>query len=312
VNALLRALDGFWFVRAPATRPAVLRVLLGTYALYYLGRRYSMLMDIARSDPALFRPVGVVYHLRKPVPVAVFRGMLLATYAANAAFILGWRHRHTGPLFGGLLLWVLSYRNSWSMIFHNDNVLVMHALILGLTPSADALSLDGLSRDARRKGAAPGAGTVEHWRYGWPVRLMSAVTALTYFLAGVAKLKGPLGWRWASGEALRAQVAVDGLRKELLGEGASPMAHALYDKPALFGVMGFGSLVLELAAPAALLHRRLSRLWVANAFLMHWGIFAVMGIRFRYQMSGLIFASFFDVERLLDRASRWAAGKEGR
>lgn len=178
------------------------------------------------------------------------------------------------------------------MIYHNDNVAVMHALILGLSPSSDALSLDALL-DASE---AP----EPHWRYGWPVRLMSTVTALTYLLAGVAKVKGPLGWSWAGGESLRAQVAVDGLRKELLGDGASRLAYALYDRLFLFRMVGIGSLVLELAAPATLPHKRLSRLWAANAFLMHWGILLIMGIKFRYQLTGLVFASFFDVERLVD------------
>lgn len=300
MDRLLRVLDSFWFAKASAARPAVLRVLLGVYVLYYVGRRYSMLLEIARSDPSLFKPVGVVSYLEKPVPVKAFRRVLIATLLANLAFILGWRHRYTGPLFAGLLLWVLCYRNSWSMIFHNDNVLVLHALILGFAPSADALSLD-----TRRDDVSAAPDPDGDWRYGWPVRLMSTVTVLTYFLAGVAKVAGPLGRQWANGEALRGQVAVDGLRKELLGKKAAPLAYILYDKLPLFGAMGFGSLVMELAAPVALFHKRLSRFWAANAFLMHWGIFFVMGIKFRYQLSGLIFASFFDVERLI----KWFPGR---
>jgi hypothetical protein len=29
--------------------------------------------------------------------------------------------------------------------------------------------------------------------------------------------------------------------------------------------------------------RRLGQIWAINAFLMHWGIFLLMGIKFRYQ-----------------------------
>nr|MDQ3302145.1 hypothetical protein [Actinomycetota bacterium] len=94
-------------------------------------------------------------------------------------------------------------------------------------------------------------------------------------------------------------IAVDGLRKELLGGKASPLAYALYDRLPLFGVMALGSLVLELVAPAALFHKPLSRLWAVGAWQMHWGIFFIMGIKFRYQQSGLIFASFLPVERVL-------------
>lgn len=291
MNRLSSKLDRFWFEGAPAERPAVLRVLVGLWTLYYLVRRYRMLMEVARTDPALFKPVGVVSGLKKPIPPSAFRALLVATFVANFAFVLGFRHRFTGPLFSGLLLWVLCYRNSWSMIYHNDNATVLHALILGFSASSDALSLDSLL-DASES-------PEPHWRYGWPVKLMSTVTTLTYFLAGVAKVKGPLGWSWAGGESLRGQVAVDGLRKELLGDGASRLAYALYDRASLFRIVGIGSLALELAAPATLLHKRLSRLWATNAYLMHWGILLIMGIKFRYQLSGLIFASFFDAERLV-------------
>jgi len=34
---------------------------------------------------------------------------------------------------------------------------------------------------------------------------------------------------------------------------------------------------------------------------MHWGIYFLMRIKFRYQLLGLIFATFFDLERLFKR-----------
>lgn len=325
MRRLASGLGGYWFAEAPAARLALLRLVIGVYTLYYLGRRYGMLVKIARTDAALFRPVGVVAGLRRPVPVWVFRGILVATLAANLAFVLGLWHRRTGPLFAGLLLWVMCYRNSWSMIYHNDNLLMLHVVILGLTRSADAFSVDTVlgSSDVRHGSAIParewsaqhgaysGPDPEGDWRYGWPIRLMNAVTTLTYLLAGVAKVKGPLGWRWASGETLRRQIGIDGLRKELLGDGAAPLASVLYDKVRMFGAMAAGSLALELGAPAVLADKRLSKLWALGAFSMHWGIYLTMKIKFRYQMSGLVFVSFFELERIVDWiASR--AGKESR
>jgi hypothetical protein len=190
------------------------------------------------------------------------------------------------------------------MIYHNDNALVLHALVMGLSRSSDALSVDALT-------GATGSPDGPDWRYGWPIRLMSTATALTYFVAGMAKVAGPLGWRWAGGDAMRAQVMVDGIRKELLGGQAAPLAYALRDKGLLFGLMGFGSLVLELGAPLALVDRRLSRLWACGTFSLHWGIYMVMGIKFRYQMAGLIFASYFPVERPLEWLGRLASTRKG-
>lgn len=289
------------FPTAPAARPAALRIAIGLYCFWYVAQRYQLFVRIAGSDPILFRPVGVVAPLQRPVPVSVFRAVLAATLLANVAFIVGWKHGASGPAFSTLLLWLLSYRNSWSMIYHNDNALVLHALILGFSPAADALSLDAAS-GYRAAEAIPAEGQDgEDWRYGWPVHLMNMATVLTYFVSGAAKVAGPMGWGWASGEGMRAQVAVDGLRKELLGDGASPLAFALHDKLGLYRILGIGSLAIELGAPLALADRRLGRLGALGAFAMHWGILAVMDIKFRYQLAGLIFVPFFAPERIVRR-----------
>lgn len=286
-------LSAYWFTEAPAKRLALLRILIGAFALYYVGVRYDMFVEIAESESAMFAPVGVAAFLNAPISVGLFMAILIATLAANMAFILGWRHRFTGPLFAGLLMWLLCYRNSWSMIFHSDNAMVMHVLILGLAASADAYSLDALRR-SRKQGAIE---QPPSWRYGWPVRLMCALTVSTYFVAGIAKLASH-GLSWGSGEALRGQVAVDGLRKELLGDTVGALSYALYDQIWLFTLLGVGTLILELGAPLAMAGQRLGKLWAVNVWLMHWGILFIMGITFRYQLAGMIFLSFFNVERL--------------
>ena len=96
----------------------------------------------SRCHRPLFEPAGLAALLSAPVPVRLFQVIMAVMLLANVAFILGWRFQFTGPLFAGLLLWVLCYRNSWSMIYHTDNLLVLQAIVLGLTRSADALSLD--------------------------------------------------------------------------------------------------------------------------------------------------------------------------
>ena len=68
------------------------------------------------------------------------------TIVVNVAFLLGWGFRLSGPAFALLLLGILCYRNSWSMIYHSDNLLILQALVLGWTRAADALSIDELMR----------------------------------------------------------------------------------------------------------------------------------------------------------------------
>ena len=280
-----------WFPAIPATRLAILRILTGLFVLWYAGSRYSMFLGIAAGEEFLFSPVGVVSWMQAPLPVPAFEALLIATLLANVAFVLGWQYRWTGPAFGLLLLVLLCYRNSWSMVYHSDNVLVVHVAILGFVRAADVWSWDAWST-ARRLEEAP-----VHWRYGWPVRLICAATTVGYFLAGLAKVAGDAGWNWASGESLRGQIAADAIRKTLLGESATPLAFLLYEHVWLFAIVGAMSLAVELGAPLAMLSRRAGMFWAVNTFMMHWGIFFIMGITFRYQLSGLVFLSFFPVEK---------------
>jgi hypothetical protein len=284
-------------VRAvPAARTGLVRALVGGYTLVYLGRRRQMFREVTRTDPALFKPVGPVRALRKPLPPPVADALSDATLVSTALFTLGAGHRVTGRLHSALLAWTLSYRNSWSMIYHSDNTMVLHTLVLGATRSADAVSVDALVRG----GDTP----ADHPRYDVPLQVMNAASTAAYLLAGVAKVAGPSGWHGADGAGMRRQVAVDGVRKELFGSEAAPVGAALYRHKHLFTAMAAGSLVLELGAPLAMLDRRLGRAWVAAMFGLHWGIRAVMGITFRYQMSGVSFASWLEVERLLDLVRR--------
>lgn len=276
--------------RVPAARLGTARLLVGGYTAYYLLRRRKMLHDVVRTDRSLFAPVGPVRVLDEPVPPVVADRLNDAAIVSTVLFALGAGHPVTSRVHAALLTWTLSYRNSWSMIFHSDNLLVLHTAALAAGRSADAVSVDAVVR-----GAVP----VPHPRYGWPLELMNATTAAAYLIAGIAKVAGESGWGWARGDGLRRQVAIDGLRKEVFGSRASPVAHALYPHKALFTAMAVVSLLVELGAPLALLDRRLGRLWAIGAFTMHWGILGVMDIRFRYQLSGVGFTSWFDVERAL-------------
>jgi hypothetical protein len=288
-------LERFWFVEAPAARLAWARILIGGFACWYLLDRFRSYLAVGTTPPDLFDPVGVMTLLGAPLPFWVWNALLAGAVVASFLFIAGWCYRVTGPLFAVLFLLVLSYRNSWSMIYHSYALLVLHLIVLALAPAADALSLDSLRRQEQ---GGPKPASLVSWEYGWPIRLLCAVTAATYFLAGVAKVAGPLGWSWGYGEALRSQVAMDAFRKELLGSTPSPLAFQIYDQLALFTASGVGTLLIELGAPLALLGRRLAIAWVLAAFAMHWGVWFIMDIDFQYHQLGFAFVPFLPLERI--------------
>ena len=292
MNKLLNKLENFWFGPAPAERLAILRIATGGFSMWYLLSRFDMMERIAGTDISMYDPVGLAQLFNAPLPVAVFSSLLWITVGLNLAYIFGWKFKYTGPAFAILLLLVLSYRNSWNMIYHNRIALLLHVFVIGFVAAADALSWDALNR--AKKGLSKRA---PHWRYGWPVKLICVGTVLTYFLSGAAKVFGDLAWSWMTGEAMRSQVAVDALRKEILGENTSPLFEVLYPYAGLFMIMGVVTMILEFGAPLFLLNRRASMVWAVLTWLMHWGIFFIMGIKFRYHQSGLLFLPFFEIEK---------------
>jgi hypothetical protein len=226
--------------------------------------------------------------LDAPLPPSVVLAIAIATCILLAAFVAGFAFRVTGPLAALALLWVLTYRNAWGQVFHTENLLVLHVIALGLSPAADAWALG-----APRPPAAAG--------YGWAIKLLAALTAATYLLAGIAKLR-IAGLDWLDGELLRNQIAVDNLRKALLGDHVAPFAHLVLDHPSPLVVFSAATFVIELGAPLALLGRRLGHAWAAGAWGFHLGIVLLMNIWFPYPLVGMAFLPLLPAEKVIHAA----------
>ena len=106
-------------------------------------------------------------------------------------------------------------------VFHTENLLVLHVIALALAPAADP----GDRSPPEGRGATAGA-----------VKLLAALTVATYVLAGIAKLR-IAGVAWLDGEQLRNQIAIDNLRKALLGAAIAPLATPLLDHPSAFAAV---------------------------------------------------------------------------
>ncbi|WP_437783403.1 HTTM domain-containing protein [Sorangium sp. So ce1097] len=304
MRRLLDRLDRAFFAEAPAERLAIVRLLVGGFALVYLCVRAVHLQRVGHLPPEGFRPIGVISVLSAPLPLWAVRGLIGAAIAAGAAFVAGYRFRVSGPLFGALLLWVLSYRNSWGMVFHTENLLVLHVIALGLAAAADAYSLDARRAGALSASAPPPA---PHGRYGWPLRLLCAITVTSYFIAGVTKLRNS-GLDWALSDILRNYVAYDNVRKIALGDTHSPLGGALVRYGFLFPPLALASLAMELCAPLALFSRRIAVVFCGAAWLFHLGVLLTMAILFPYPLLGIAFAGFFELEKMRDlRRPRRAA-----
>lgn len=288
-----RVLDA-WFAPAPAERLAAMRLMLGVFTLVYLATQLPLWFADAQFHAGDFHPLGVVRVLGGPLPRALRLALPLVTMALAISFTLGVAYRWLAPAFALALLFTLTYRNSWGMPFHTENLLVLHALVLAVVPAADAWSVDARGR------AAPA-----HERYGWPLRALAVITVIAYVLAGVAKLRLG-GWAWTDGDALREQIAIDNLRKHLMGAPMSPIAATFLEHTWLMHAMAIGTMIVELGAPLALLHRRVALAWSLAAWGFHVGVLALMAIVFPYQLIGLAYAPLLRAERPIAWAlARW-------
>jgi len=287
---LRETFERYWFEPAPARRLALLRILSGGFAFFHVVTRFQSLTGVAHFERAHFVPTGLVTLLPEPLSAGVVIGLVVLTGLLGVPFVLGLAYRFTAPAFALAFLWVTTYRSSWGMLFHTENLLALHLVLLAAAPAADALSLD-----ARRRPPS----TAVSGAYGWAACAMSVTTAICYVLAGLAKLKlaGPI---WLEGDLLRAQIAYDNLRKLELGSSYSLPGAALVRYETPFVVLALMTVALELGAPLALFRRRIALVWALAAWMFHIGVQLLMAIPFPYQLSFIAYASFFEVERAFD------------
>lgn len=255
-------------------RLALLRVLMTGYAVAYLCIRAPHLWDVAAladAAPGRWAPVGPLSLLDQPWSPAVVRTLLPATLVVAVLAALGRAWALTAPATALGVLLLTSYLSSWGQIFHTENLLVLHLLVLAV-----AAVVDGGTEPSRTGELAP--------------RAMAVVVVVAYVLAGWAKLRVS-GWGWVTGDALLHHVAHDNLRKVLVGDWYSPIGAWAVGHAWVFTPAAALSLLVELAAPLALLGGRLRTAWVAGAWLFHLGVLAVMAILFPYQLTGVAFAA---------------------
>jgi hypothetical protein len=150
--------------------------------------------------------------------------------------------------------------------------------------------------DERRRSRPPAEPDA---RYGWPVRLVSLITVSTYVIAGIAKQRNG-GLHWITGDVLRNQVANDNLRKIVLGDSYSPLGGSMVAHGWLFPPMAFGTMVIELGAPLALLRGRIRTVMVGAMWFFHVAILGIMAIVFIYPLTVIAYASLLRPERLAD------------
>ena len=286
MTAVYERVDSWLWPPAPAERLAMLRIATGVFACGYLAVRLPVFLALADADRHRFDPVGVLAFLDGPLPSAAVRSVVVATLVLAAAYTIGFYFRITGPAFALALLILTTYRSSWGQLLWFEALVVIDVLVVGFSPSADALAL------APHR-TALGASSA----YGGPVQLAALLTVATYVVAGVAKLR-IAGWAWMDGATLQNHIAYSAARLDLLGGTPSPFAGWLVSHPTVLTPVAVATMVIEIGAPVALFGGRVRTAWAVATWLLHVGIALTLFIVFPFPLYGAAFAPFFRLERV--------------
>ncbi len=282
-------------------RLAVLRILMFTYAAIWTTVRAPHLLDTTDLESIRFDPIGPLWFLQAPVPDGLVLVLVVVTPLAAALAALGWRYRLTAPLAAFSFLMITTYRNSWGQLFHTENLASLQLIVLAIATVAGSVwSLDARRHPSRARASADDG--------RWAVDAMAVLAVGTYFLAGVAKVRIS-GWDWVSGDTLLHQVTFDNVRKELLGDPSSPLAAWFVGQTWLMAPAAVASMILELGAPLALLHRRVGQVWALAAVGFHLGVLVLMYIMFPYHLLAIGLAPLLPVENLAPRLARTTVGR---
>jgi hypothetical protein len=266
-------------------RLAVLRILTGGYATLFLIVRSRSFWQGAQLPSSRVEGVGVLWFLDERWPPLSMHVFFVVTVVLGVLFTLGWRFRLSGPMFAFAFLVIATYRMSFGHVIHTEHLVALHLLVVGFSPAADAWRCGSHHRPITNTSAHDAA-----------IRLMIWLVAITYVLAGLAKIRHG-GWDWLQGDVLRNHIAYDNLRKELLGSPHSPIGGWLVRFDWLFPPAAVATTAVELSA--ALLPfggPRLRTIWAFAAWGFHIVVLMTMAIDFPYPVTGIAFAPLFAVE----------------
>jgi hypothetical protein len=75
---IFRFIHEYWFAAAPAKRLAILRILVGLFALYLEVSHYFTWVAVGETGEIFFAPIGVARILTQPLSPSFFHGLVIA------------------------------------------------------------------------------------------------------------------------------------------------------------------------------------------------------------------------------------------
>jgi predicted DCC family thiol-disulfide oxidoreductase YuxK len=280
------------------TGAALARIMLGSWALYYYALHLPVRGVLWGPDGwwpferfVAAKPLLSVWALSASPAYA--DALYLAGIAVAVAYTLGWQTRVMGAAHW-LAIWSLQERNPF-IGDGGDNLMRIVLLFLVLVDAGARLSLDARRPHRARPRWLGEIGAVAH---NIGVFLVVAQLALLYASTGLYKAAGEL---WQNGTALYYILRVD--------EFSNPaLAAAVYRNPYLVVGGTYGTVLFEVAFPAALFNPLTRGALIVTGALFHLSIAVLMGlVTFAWSMLSLYPLLVTDAE--YRRAGAWVEGR---
>jgi hypothetical protein len=265
-----------------------LRILVGSvFLLSIVGTSFS---NLAKLPVTLLIPTGLMKlvpwsfydRLFTPLGMTLLKSALVITLMLTVAgYATSWSSK-----FAALL--VLFYEGlvrSFGHFNHDEMIAVYFLIVLALSPCADALSLDNLQRPRRAKPA---------FAYGYPILLMQALLAWSYFSSALIKLR-VAGFSYFKPDNLVSLAITQSL--DNLHDTHFQLAFWLPSFRTLTPFLVVLVVLWEFVFPLALLNRRFRWAILAFGVVFHFTTLFLMNFLFFYQLA--MYVVFIDWKAVL-------------
>lgn len=274
--------DRFWLAPQPAVGLAWLRGITFATLLHFALTDGVWVERLGAVDPWFYRPIGLFDLLGiGPLPAVLVGPLRWGLALGGLLGLLGvgarWVAAASALAYGYAVGQLYSFTN-----VHHGEALLLVALVACAGSSCDAVWAWRPRWWRPRASLLAPATPVP----GWPLQLVRVQVALTYWLAGYAKLilAGP---GWADGATLQFYLLLRG----------EPLGGWVAQSPELCRLLAALSLAGELAFPLVLRWPRLGWLFVPAALLFHLASQRLLAVGFAHFLPFLML--FLDPRLLL-------------
>ena len=280
----------------PTEAAALGTLRAGVCGFFFLSILLTSFSDLARLPATTLRPTGAMQIfswrfydvLLTPTGMLTLKCLLLVSLlAATTGYMTGFATKSAALL----VLFYEGLLRSFGHFNHDEMPAVYILLVLAFSPCGDAFSVDGR---AKGKGAR-GRGFV----YGYPILLMRALLAWSYFSSGLIKLRVN-GLSYLSPDTLPTLAVTHSL--DNLHDTYFRLAFLLPRYRELATVVVGLVLLWELAFPLAMWSRLARRVILTAGIFFHVGTLLFMNIFFPFHLAMyLVFVDWPAVGRRLVR-----------